>query len=90
MRVNPVLASNVFEVKCHYAFGHFQSPNLCVALESGRTEISGKVLDSVLVVLLVLMAVMLLVFASGVVEPLGNESRGISENEPITIRSGYS
>jgi hypothetical protein len=61
-----------------------------IVVKSGRKEISGKVVVGGFGVFLVLMAAMVAVFATGMVETLGYESRDLSGNGPTSTRSGYS
>jgi hypothetical protein len=59
-------------------------------VEDGRREMPGKVVVGGLGVFVVLVTVAILVFCSGVVETLGDESRDISGNGFTSTRSGYS
>jgi len=61
-----------------------------VAAESGRTKISGKIVVGGLGTFLVLVTIMVLAFATGMLETLGYESRGITSNGFTSSRSGYS
>ncbi len=59
-------------------------------VKGGRTEISGNVLVGGLGTVLILVAGLMVAFATGVVETLGYESRNISGNGLTSMRSGYS
>ncbi len=61
-----------------------------VSIVDGRTEISGKAVVGGLGVLLVGVVGMVLAFATGMVETLGYESRGVSGNGLASTKSGYS
>lgn len=59
-------------------------------LESGQTESSGKVLVGGLGTLLMVVAGLMVGFATGILETLGYESRHVSGNGFTSTRSGYS
>lgn len=61
-----------------------------IVVEKGRTEFSGKVVVGGLGVSLVLVAGMVLAFATGMVETLGYESRNISGNGFTSTRLDHS